>query len=68
MSAMVGNKLILLKNGQIKSTERILIEIPNLEQVKKFSSKKLRRYGFIALVLSIRIYVKISNILKKIYK
>jgi len=68
ISAMIGKKLILLKNRQIEYTEKILFEIPNLDQIKHFTAKNSKRYGYMMLVEVIRFYIKSVKFLKHIYK
>ncbi|MFZ2072497.1 MAG: hypothetical protein WAV10_02350 [Minisyncoccia bacterium] len=68
---MIGNKLILLKRGQISNvgnTHKILVEIPDLDEVKHFTSKNFRKYGYITLVNIIRFYVRASHILRQKYE
>jgi len=67
ISAMIGKKLILLKNGKIEHTERVLFDIPNLDQVKNVTVKNSKRYGYVILVETIRFYVRASILIKYIY-
>ena len=67
ISAMIGKKLILLKNGKIEHIERVLFDIPNLDQVKNVTVKNSKRYGYVILVETIRFYVRASILIKYIY-
>jgi len=64
---MIGKKLILLKNGKIEHIERVLFDIPNLDQVKNVTVKNSKRYGYVILVETIRFYVRASILIKYIY-
>ncbi|MFA6524336.1 MAG: hypothetical protein WC264_03120 [Candidatus Paceibacterota bacterium] len=64
---MIGKKLILLKNGKIEYTERVLFNIPNLDEIKNVTAKNSKRYGYIILIEVIRFYIKTSILLKYIY-
>lgn len=68
IAVMIGNKLILIKKGQAGNIEEIPLKVPNLDEVRKFSVHRSRKYGYIVLVMTIRVYIKISNFLKKAYK
>ena len=67
ISAMIGKKLILLKNGKIEYTERVLFDIPNLDEIKNVATKNSKRYGYVILVETIRFYVRTSLLVKYIY-
>ena len=64
---MIGKKLILLKNGKIEYTERVLFDIPNLDEIKNVATKNSKRYGYVILVETIRFYVRTSLLVKYIY-
>ena len=68
ISVMIGRKLILLKRGQIQSTEKISFEIPNSEEIKYFAVKNTKRYGHLTLVLILRFSIQSSNFLKRKHK
>lgn len=63
---MIGKKLILeraiLENMAIEKT---ILDIPRLGKIKDISIKRIRKYSFVLLVITIRYYVKSSNFLKK---
>ena len=63
---MIGKKLILekvvLENIAIQKT---ILDIPRLGKIKDISIKRIKKYSFVLLVITIRYYVKSSNFLKK---
>ena len=63
---MIGKKLILekavLENIAIQKT---ILDIPNLGKIKDISIKRIKKYSFVFLVITIRYYVKSSNFIKK---
>lgn len=63
---MIIRKLYILKTKEIEHTKNIDLEfqIPDLEQVKKFTNKKFRRYGYIMLVSFMKIYIISERYLK----
>ena len=64
---MIGRKLVLLRNGQVLAREEILFGIPHIEKVKDLFIKNLKKYGHISLVMTIRFYVRSTNLLKNKY-
>lgn len=64
---MIGNKLILLQNGEIVKNEHIPIKVPDLQEFKHLTIKNTRKYGFILLVIILRTTIKTSYFLKKKY-
>lgn len=65
---MVGSKLILLQKGEVITQKHIPIKIPDLQEFKYIVVKKLRKYGFILLVITLRASIKSSYFLKRKYK
>lgn len=65
---MIGNKLILLKEGQLVAQENFPIEIPNLQEAKYIAIKHVKKHSYIILVESIRFSIKSSNFLKRMSK
>lgn len=66
---MIGRKLILLKNETSLINEKVpIIRIPNLQEVKYTLNKSSKKYGFISLVIILRLSVLSSHFLKKNYK
>jgi len=68
ITIMIGRKLILLKNQPMIVEEKILIQSPDLKEIRYIFVKKTREYGYIALVEIIRFSVRTSKFLKRKYK
>ncbi|MBP6883747.1 MAG: hypothetical protein KBC06_00745 [Candidatus Pacebacteria bacterium] len=64
---MVGRKLAPVRNGQIFAQEYPHPFVPHIENLKRFSYKSLRKYEHIALVATLRMYVRFSNYTKYSY-
>jgi septal ring factor EnvC (AmiA/AmiB activator) len=62
---MIGRKLILLKNGEAHEIKEFNVNIPDLEDIKDIAHKNVRKYGYMALVESIRFSVKFSDMAKR---
>ena len=67
---MIGRKLLLLPNNTSnKKIESILTsEFFSLENIKDVTIKNLKKYGFVILVITLRISIKSSHLIKKGYK
>ena len=65
---MVGRKLFLLKKQPAIIEETILVQTPNLREVRHIVLKKSREYGYVALVEIVRFSIKSSRVLKSVYK
>ncbi len=63
---MIGSKLILIQKEGKPNKERLLIQIPNLQEIKNLTAKNLNKIIFIILVVVIKISVKTNNFTKKI--
>lgn len=59
--------MLVLKNTQfsVPADFDFMVEVPDLAEVKTILHKKSRRYGYIALVVTIRAYVLTSHALKQ---
>lgn len=67
---LIGRKLVLVQNSNIR--DNIILgdfafEVADLEDVKHITTKKLKKYGYVLLVNTIRVYVKSGITLKKVY-
>ncbi len=65
---LVTRKVFALNNnGELYKSKDIELEfdLPDLDEVREFFGKKTKKYGFIILVGSIRIYVLSANLTKK---
>lgn len=65
---MIGSKLILLQEGKAVIQDNFPIQIPDPQELKETVNKKTKRYGFIALVIILRLYVLASHFLKIQFK
>jgi hypothetical protein len=63
---MIGKKLILEKKVLEHVIEgKVTLEIPRLGEIKDVTLRRIKKYSFVFLVITIRYYVKSSNFLKK---
>ena len=68
---MIGRKLVLLQNGQIRddnTAEEISFGIHHLQKIKHLTVANLKKYEHKALVETLRLYVKTANLLKNKYQ
>jgi len=64
IAVIVGRKIILLRRGMLVSGEQNNFEIPYIEEVKHITIKKLKRYGYVVLINTIRISMKSTHFAK----
>jgi len=64
---MIWRKLALLKSGEIQVMEEVSFEVPHIEKVKDVTVQKIKEYGHLTLVGTIRLYVRSTNLLKNKY-
>lgn len=64
---MIGRKLVLTNIQKNEYTEKFVFEPFDLDEIKHITIKKLKRYGFIILVITLRISIKSSHSLKNTY-
>ncbi|HEY4503208.1 MAG TPA: hypothetical protein VJC14_02135 [Candidatus Paceibacterota bacterium] len=64
---MIGRKLVLVKGGHVAETEHSHIFVPDIEKIKQVTTVHAKKYGYAALVTTLRLYIKSSNILKDKY-
>ncbi|MFN4181315.1 MAG: hypothetical protein ACK4FA_01285 [Candidatus Paceibacteria bacterium] len=59
ITALVGRKVYALRHTEVHVPRDIdfTIDVPDFEEVKNTLIKKSRRYGYVALVVTIRLYV-----------
>jgi len=65
---MVMRRVVLLKEAKIHPGTELMLDVPDLEEIKIIAANKFRIYGYVMLVGSIRLYVKSSHLLKNKYK
>jgi len=66
---MVGKKLVLLKNGEViyhHDAEEFFKDF--FKSLKHESVKYFKKYGYIGLVATVRLYVHLANFLKRKYQ
>ena len=68
IATMIGRKLFLLRSGQINTTEEFSFEIPDAQEIKHVATKNAKEYGYVALVETMRAYLRFSNFLKQVSK
>lgn len=70
ITVLIGRRLLLIYNGTL-SNNRIIgdfaFEVADLEDVKHLTTKKIKKYGYVLLVNTIKIYVKSGITIKKVY-
>jgi len=65
---MIGRKLFLLRKNPTIFEDRILVEYPNLNELRHIVIKKSSEYGYIILVEIIRFSIRTSKALRHHYK
>lgn len=67
---LIGRKLVLVQNSNMRNNIIVgdfAFEVADLEDIKHITTKKLKKYGYVLLVNTIRVYVKSGITLKKVY-
>ncbi len=69
LTVMFSRKLILLKNQgvMIEHAEDLILELPFVKELKHLTIKKVKRYGYVGVVTSIRLYFRGINLAKLKY-
>lgn len=66
---MIGRKLLILEDVSIgEQEEEIFLEVPYIEEWKHLTMKGVKRHSYLALVATIRFYVRSSNFIKEKYE
>lgn len=65
---MIGRKMLVLQDAQIEQGEEIFLEVPYIEEWKHLTVKGAKRHSYLALVATIRLYVRSSNFIKDKYE
>ncbi|HTE48768.1 MAG TPA: hypothetical protein VK675_02595 [Candidatus Paceibacterota bacterium] len=66
---MIGRKLVLLKQEEVKNQEEVLlVELPYLKEVEQLTVVSLKKHGYALLVAIVRFYVRGTNLLKNKYE
>ncbi|MEI6581120.1 MAG: hypothetical protein WCO07_03045 [bacterium] len=61
---MIGRKLVFIKDTEVKHNERFMLEVLDLDGIKHITVKNIKKYGFVALVTTLRFSIKSSHFLK----
>ncbi len=61
---MIGKKMIFLKNNQVIIEEGYTFGAPHVDEIKYVTVKKLKEYGYILIVTTIRFSMKSSKFIK----
>jgi hypothetical protein len=66
IGVLLTRKILVLKHANVHHPKDLELEfeVPDLDEVKKFANKKIRRYGYMALVSTIRLYIIGGSFLK----
>jgi hypothetical protein len=64
---MIGKKLIFADIKKGEYTEKFILETFDLSEIKHLATKNIKKYGFIALVITLRFSIKSSHFLKSGY-
>lgn len=65
---MVGRKLAIIQNGEILTKEYPHPFVSDLQKIKSITLIAINRYGYMSIVLLIRLQIKSTNFLKNKYK
>jgi hypothetical protein len=65
---MIGRKLVLLKNGNIVTVEENSFEFPDLKELKHLTLRNMKKYGRVGLIVTLRFYIRSTNLLKNQYE
>jgi hypothetical protein len=70
IAVMIGRKLVSVRQGDsmVIDSEEVLFEIPYINEVKELTTKNVKRYGYLGLVTTIRLYFRSSNLVKHAYR
>ncbi|MDP2789485.1 MAG: hypothetical protein Q8O46_05630 [bacterium] len=65
---MIGQKLVLLRNGMTVNVEHFHPFTPDFMKIKYLTKKGLQRGGYLALVAVLRFNIRLSNLIKSQYQ
>lgn len=67
---LIGRKLLLLRNGEVMIIESEYAHpfVPDLEKIKEATAKHTKKFGYVALVATIRVYLRSANLIKSTSK
>lgn len=61
---MIGRKLVLVRNGQVKEIKHSHPFVPDLQKIKYLTLKGTKKFGYVALFAILRFFIKSSNFIK----
>jgi len=66
IAILLLRKMLILKHANINYSKDLELEfeVPDLDEVKEFANQKIKRYGYIALVSIVRLYIIGGSFLK----
>src|SRR3989344_8158728 len=64
---MIGRRVIMTSDGQVMEKEYTHPLVPDLQNIKHLTLQSIRKFGHLSVVAVLRIYFKLSNILKNKY-
>lgn len=67
---MIGRKALMLESDPKRHLhiDEYLFEIPHLEAIKIGATENFKKYGYATLVVTLKMYVKSANLLKRQYE
>ncbi len=70
MTLMIGRKVMALQTEDNRKLhlDGFVFEIPHLDSFQEATTKELKKYGYATLVMTLKAYVKSTNMLKEQYK
>jgi hypothetical protein len=61
---MIGRELVLVRNGQVAKTEHSHPFVPDLQKIKHLTFKNGKKFGYTAVFVTMRFFIKSSNFIK----
>jgi len=61
---MIGNKLALVRSGQVIEIQHPHPFVPDLQKIKHLTLKGTKKFGYVALFVILRFFIKFSNFIK----
>ncbi len=71
ISTLLYRRVIILERSGVAVREidgEFFFDVPDLHEVQYVIVKKIKQYGYVALVLTIRVYIRSSKIMDSLYK
>ena len=62
--AMIWHELVLIRNGKVVAAQHIHPFVPDLQKIKHLTFKNTKKFGYLALFLTLRFFIKSSNFIK----